>query len=333
MEVGVELRKAMQHHLESLLELFGGNDNMRATVKKIADMVDGGSEQAVQRVSQFLSSAKAVHDGLRGVARAPEPGSGFTKEDDGIFYSRWKTRRIVMADASADPDVVQRVVEGIIQTDYDGDGAAYAAAVAEYKAGLSVTDDVSERAIAPVLSNRRGVVTDSGKPASPGYNPGPGYEGLPAGSSAVAPGYQPSVKKTYRDERQEQILKAAMEGWSWLDALLYKAETEGGMLMKDVLAREITTRLRKAADTRTPALEDPESRAIYELHRALVGHGSEMTVFEMRQVLKGGSGGILERVEAMSKSDRQKWLAEHPEEYMDYREEHVRRASMGGDVG
>ncbi len=54
-------------------------------------------------------------------------------------------------------------------------------------------------------------------------------------------------------------------------------------------------------------MEDPEGQALHDLHRALVGQGSDMTVFEMRQALRksDGNGGILERVEAMSAKARE----------------------------
>ncbi len=321
MEVGVELRKAMQHHLESLLELFGDNDDLKATAQKIADLIDGGAEGTVARASTFLSSARAVHDGLRSVA------AGVSKEDNGIFYSRWKTRRIVMADSSADPDVVQRVVEGIIRADYGGDGAAYAAAVEDYKRGVSYTDEPGARAVQPVLSNRRGVNTGGG-PASPGYQPGPGYQVPAPGSSAADPGYTPprTVAKSDEERRAQrglEILRSIEGGYSEVDALL--AKSDGGELASAALAREISSLISKKQE-RSDAFAQ-----IYEWHRQLVSHGSLWTVADMRAALSKG-GSFVDEVEAMSKAEREKVLAD-PALMEEYRAAFHRRASMGGDVG
>lgn len=163
--------------------------------------------------------------------------------------------------------------------------------------GGGPVDQPSVRTVEPVLSNRRGQV---------------------------------SKEEERRSKRADEILRAAEGGYSWLDELLYK--NESGEPVVRVLAREINARLKKASDTRTPALEDPEGQAIYALHRALVGHGSEVTVFQMREALRKGTD-LVTQIENMTPEARKQWMIEHPEQWLDYVRDHHARASMGGDVG
>lgn len=310
-----EIRKATIHHLSSLLDLFGRNPNLDETAQQVADMIDGGSGEAHQRVLQFLSSARAVHDGLRSVkGENPMNKAGESNVGSGVFLSWWRGRAIVVADADANPQEVADAVAMVTRWHYENDPAKYAAAVAEARQGLPVTDDVSVVPVKPAFSNTRG--TPSQYPGSPASDVNP----RTAGNTVVA--LSPELKK--RAERDLADLYAAIEaGQGAVYAVL--AKSDSSERATDVLAREISTMLAKQEQHSATFSE------VYEAHRQLTGAGSEWTVNDLKQALRKGTN-FVDEVEAMSKAEREKVLAD-PALMEEYRRSFHQRASRGGDVG